>query len=113
MQTPNAGAPLACIPSAIPVSERVTHFALARELFTRAARERVDLPTGFVFRFDADALESVARFVTNERKCCPFLDFEIALAAGGGALWLRMTGPEGTREILQAELDLSHACHCC
>jgi hypothetical protein len=34
MHTADPGAGLACIPSAIPVSERVAHFTLARKLFT-------------------------------------------------------------------------------
>src|SRR5262245_22683049 len=113
MQTAEPGAGLACIPSAIPLSKRAGHFMLARKLFTQLVRERTDLPTGFALRFAAEAFEDVARFVDNERKCCPFIAFEIALEPGGDALWLRMTGPEGTRDVLQAELDLGDGCHCC
>jgi len=113
MDTAVPRANLACIPSAIPLSERIGHFALARRLFTKMAKERTDLPAGVAFRFEADALESVARFVTNERKCCPFIDFEISLGADSRELWLRMTGPEGTREVLEAELDLADGCRCC
>ena len=112
----NTAAPLpnlACNPYAIPASKRLGHFALARRLFTKMAKERTELPAGFAFRFDSDALESLARFVVNESKCCPFIDFEITLGADSRELWLRMTGPEGTREVLQAELNLSHACGCC
>src|SRR5262245_12216894 len=103
---------LACVPSAIPLTERAGHFALARRLFAEMARERSDLPNGFAFRYDVEALETVARFVANERKCCPFIDFEIALARDAGPLWLRMTGPAGTREVLAAELRTG-ACDCC
>jgi hypothetical protein len=103
---------LACIPSAIPTEERAGHFALARRILTELVRERRDLPNGFAFRFDVDALELVARFVANERKCCPFIDFEIGLARDGGPLWLQMTGPAGTREVLTAELRAG-AGDCC
>lgn len=103
---------LACIPSAIPASERQAHFALALELFTKRATERVSLPEGYGFRFDSSAFDDVARFIKNERKCCPFLTFEVELAAQSGPLWLRMTGPEGTREVLDAELNLAGSCGC-
>jgi hypothetical protein len=46
----------------------------------------------------------LARFLTNERRCCPFLSFDIAIASNGGPVWLHITGPEGTREFLAAEL---------
>lgn len=104
---------LACVPSAIPAAERTAHFELARHLFMRRAIERLALPQGYAFRFDSSEFEDVARFVTNERKCCPFLTFEVELAAQSGPLWLRMTGPEGTREILDAELNLGRSCGCC
>jgi len=98
-------AALVCIPSAIPAAEREQHFALARRLLKDVAKERVALLDGFAFRFDADALESVARFVVNERKCCPFVDFEMRIERDDGPLWLRMTGPEGTLEVLASELQ--------
>jgi hypothetical protein len=93
---------LACIPAAIPAAERDAHFTLARRLLNDMVMERRMLANGFAFRFDVDALDAVARFVANERKCCPFVDFEIQVAHNGGPLWLRMTGPDGTREALTA-----------
>lgn len=103
---------LACVPSAIPAIERTAHFELARDLFTNRATERVSLPEGYGFRFDSSAFDDVARFVTNERKCCPFLTFEVQVAAQSGSVWLRMTGPDGTREVLDAELNRGDACGC-
>jgi hypothetical protein len=107
-----ASAPaLACIPSAIPATERQAHFELAQDLFTRRALERVPLPEGYAFRFDSSEFADVARFVTNESRCCPFLTFEVQLSSQ--SVWLRMTGPEGTREVLDAELNLVRSCGCC
>jgi len=48
----------------------------------------------------------------NERRCCPFMTFEVVVAPSSGPIWLRMTGPEGTREVLRAELELSGSCGC-
>ncbi len=103
---------LACIPAAIPAADRQGHFKLARELFDQQAQERAALPDGYAVRFPADALRAVAQFVSNERKCCPFMHFELTLGPGSEALWLRMTGPEGTRGVLAAELNLAGSCSC-
>jgi hypothetical protein len=103
---------LACVPFAIPEAERTEHFELARRLLTERAMERADLPQGYAFRFENEAFESVARFVANERKRCPFMTFELTLAPESGPIWLRMTGPEGTRSVLEAELNLAGSCSC-
>lgn len=104
---------LACVPSAIPADRRVQHFALARELLTQQAVERVDMAEGYGFRFAADKLVELVQFMDNERKCCPFMSFELLIAPESGPIWLRMTGPAGTRQVLQqAELSLVGSCGC-
>ncbi len=109
---PNGASELVCVLSAIPVTEREGHFALGRELLQVRAIERVALLDGYAIRFHADAFESVAQFVANERKCCPFLKFELTLDPASGPLWLRMTGTEGARAVLDAELNLIGGCGC-
>ncbi len=101
---PRPASVLACVPSAIPSSERAAHFALVGRLFGSAVRERRRLDDGYAFRFDADAFDDVACWVANERRCCPFLAFSLELAPDGGALWVKLTGPEGTAAFLDAEL---------
>lgn len=103
---------LACMPGALTASERAAHFDLARELTQIRAEERIANANGYALRFAPDALESLARFIANERKCCPFVTFELELKSGGGPLWLRMTGPKGTAEVLEAELGVVSACGC-
>ncbi len=106
-------APLVCVPDAISASERVAHFRLIRELFSEQCRERVELDDGYAFRFPAASFDPVSRFVSNERKCCPFLRFQIELSPQQGPVWLRLQGPKGTREILDAELSLAGATRGC
>jgi hypothetical protein len=103
---------LVCVPSAIPARERAQHFVLARELLNKQAAERADLPDGYAFRFAADKLVELLRFIDNERKCCPFMTFHLRIAPQAGPIWLRMTGPQGTREALHAELSLQSFCGC-
>jgi hypothetical protein len=72
-------------------------------LFGQRAPEKLDLPNGYSFQFPAEMFDEVAQFVSKERRCCPFLAFEIVMAPADGPLSLRVTGPEGTREFLAAE----------
>jgi hypothetical protein len=93
---------------AIPPAERADHFALLNRLFGEAVRERRSVASpdeGYAFRFDADAFDDVGRFVRNERLCCPFLSFTVELSPDGGPIWVRLTGPSGTRSFLDAELS--------
>jgi hypothetical protein len=104
---------LVCVPGAIAPGERAAHFELGRRLFAELAEERIDLPSGIAVRLASDNFPQVARFVANERKCCPFLRIEVEIAPGGGPMWLRFTGPQGTRELIEAELGLTSAAGSC
>lgn len=108
--------PVVCVPNAIPREQRAAHFALAKHLFTELAEGREPTTEGYAFRFAADAFTSIAPFVDNERRCCPFMQFKIAVSPDAGVVWLRMSGPEGTRAVLDAELGLnggtSRGCGC-
>ncbi|HEX5991203.1 MAG TPA: hypothetical protein VFY70_01445 [Thermomicrobiales bacterium] len=66
---------------------------LAAGLF--AAVEGVaELPDGYGYRFSGDGaqLEPLLAFIEAERRCCPFLTFELAFAPHGGPIWLRLRG---------------------
>src|SRR5215217_220904 len=66
---------------------------LAGELLA-AVEDVVELPDGYAYRFAGpdSPLESLLEFIATERRCCPFLRFEIAFEPHGGSLWLRMRG---------------------
>jgi hypothetical protein len=51
-------------------------------------------------------LAVMAEFVANERLCCPFFGFEIAVERGGGPAWLRITGEGEAKRVLEAEMGL-------
>ena len=109
MTAPKQAAPLVCTLGAIPAKQRLAHIALALKLFRWSSEGCEELENGYAFRFPAQAFDAVARFVGNERRCCPAIRFEIVVGAANGPLELRMTGPEGTREFLAAELPLARA----
>ena len=65
---------------------------LARGLFT-AVEEITELPDGYAYRFSGDDhLAPLLEFIAAERRCCPFLTFELAFSPHAGPLWLRMRG---------------------
>lgn len=104
--------PIACAPQGLADAERSQHFQFGHELLTARARSRQALEDGYSFVFDAEALIDVARFIASERKCCPFLAFELKVTSTDGPLTLRLTGPRGTRDVLEAELGLKSGCGC-
>ena len=102
--TAHAPPPLACVADAISASERAAHRALIARLFANGAHDRRDAPRGYEYRLDAAAVDDVARWIANERRCCPFLAFALEIGPDDAPLRLRITGPEGTRDLLDAEL---------
>lgn len=96
--------PVACIFEAIPADERSAHGSLATQLFKQLLQGYRELADGHEFRFGPESLEALAKFVANERKCCPFMTFELVVGAGSDHVTLRMTGPAGTKELVRAEL---------
>ncbi len=96
---------LACDLTAIPASVREEHVLTAPQLFS-AAQEVLELPNGFAIRFlnEPGKFMAIARFIENERLCCPFFNFGLEIEPNSGPLWLRLTGGEGVKEILQTML---------
>jgi hypothetical protein len=89
--TPDDEAVIACL-----LSERdlaIRGEALARGLFTRV-EETAELTDGYGFRFadDPAILADLLEFIAAERRCCPFLAFELVFAPHGGPIWLRLRG---------------------
>jgi hypothetical protein len=92
--------PIAC--PLTPGDLRARRDELLPGLIARAL-ERVDCPDGVGWRFEArsDVLQAIAAVIDAERQCCAFLRFELTVEPGNGPLWLRVTGPPGTRDFLR------------
>ena len=99
------GAGFSCDMRAMTKEQRAEHAQLAHAVFA-AVNERRELPNGYAFRFAAERWLDAARWADLERRCCPFFAFELAAAADGGAMWLRVTGKQGAKEFMKAELGL-------
>lgn len=93
--------PIAC--SLDPAELAARRDALLPGLAARAVA-REFLPEGLRWQFapSADLLAQIARVLDAERQCCPFLRFDLTIEPAGGPVWLAVTGPAGTRELLEA-----------
>lgn len=98
--------PFACDMTAIAPDDRGAHHELIRRLMSDVVEEIADLPDGLAFRFPATEYDAVAEFVGRERLCCPFLAFALSVTPERGALSLRLTGPDGVKDFIRAELGL-------
>ncbi|MEP6985021.1 MAG: hypothetical protein ABI970_05470 [Chloroflexota bacterium] len=96
--------PIACDLNAIPVEQRQGHVALTEALFSQV-EERQALAAGYAFGFPATLLLVAAQFVSLERLCCPFFNFNLDVS--DDRLWLRLTGPEGAKELLEVEFHIT------
>jgi hypothetical protein len=96
-----------CNLKALTTKERARHVLLTLEI-ERARVETIELANGFAFRFQDSAvsLADLAEWVSAERKCCPFFDFEIELQGNNGPLWLKLRGKDGVKAFMQSEFGL-------
>lgn len=60
----------------------------------------------FVFEGIDEPLPAIAEFVTNERVCCAFADYEITISPPYEETRLTITGPEGTNAVFEEMVDI-------
>lgn len=102
--------PLACDLTVIPADVREEHVIGAPQLFA-AAQAVHELADGYAIRFanEVGRFMTIAKFVENERLCCPFFHFRLEIEPNRGPIWLRLTGAEGVKEMLRGVLLDTHA----
>jgi hypothetical protein len=98
--------PLACDLTAIPAPAREQHLLTTTQVFNRLEAVQ-ELTDGYALRLpnEDEMLMSLARFIENERRCCPFFSFVLEVEPNAGPLWLRLTGGPGVKELLRATLS--------
>jgi hypothetical protein len=95
---------LACNLNAIPAAERPRYRDLTSRL-RGAIVSRSELPDGYAFQLNGTllSLEEVAAWIALERKCCPFLAFQLSTSGSQSGWSLSLTGPTGVKALLQTE----------
>lgn len=99
LQIVETRSPIACN---LPDREQTTRGDELQDLLS-GVEEEAELADGWAYRFPGseDWMTRLADFIRFERKCCPFLTFELVFAPDNGPVWLRLRGPEGTKEWLK------------
>jgi hypothetical protein len=95
--------PIACDLTVFSIRERIKHVALAKSLLAKA-RQVIEHDDGFTFVFEqSPGLEmKIADWVRSEKRCCPFFSFELTRTDAPPSIRLRISGPDGAKEILRA-----------
>ena len=99
--------PIACRLDALSPDERRRQQTLRQNL--EAALESVrEAPDGYVFTYreGADVFSQAAEWLTLERRCCPFLDFELAWRADSPSPTLHLRSAEPAAKAFIAETFL-------
>ncbi|MEP6922503.1 MAG: hypothetical protein ABI967_15380 [bacterium] len=91
--------------TAIPADSRDEHLATIVTLFLSVKNLR-ELPNGYAFQLsnEPNILLTAAQFIARERRCCPFFEFSLQVERNGGAVWLSLTGREGVKPFIMAEI---------
>lgn len=97
--------PIACDMTAIAPEQRPQHMATIKRLFSLVEKMR-ELPDGYSFKLpnDSEVVLMAAEFISLERLCCPFFDFAIDIEREGGPFWLSLTGRQGVKPFIMAEV---------
>ena|SRR5579883_1397798 len=93
--------PVAC---SLSDAEKRQREALVLSEFRNCVTATEELGEGYAFRFPCDPrwLTLASELIVLERQCCPFLSFQLTLRAGQDEVVLSLTGPEGTKQFVEA-----------
>lgn len=96
---------IACDMTAIAPEHRGAHIATIEKLF-RSVKSKRELPDGYAFELpnESNVLLLASEFMSQERLCCPFFGFRLEIEREGGPLWLSLTGRDGVKPFILAEI---------
>lgn len=68
-----------------------------------------EMPDGYAFRYrmGSEMFLNAAEFITYERQCCPFFDFDLSLEREGGDMWFKLSGRKGIKSFIREEFSLN------
>ena len=70
--------------------------------------QKKELEKGYAFQFPGtdEMLDELTEFIKTERACCSFFVFGLSISGDQREVWLELTGPEGAKDFISAELGL-------
>lgn len=95
--------PLACN---LPDDEQAERRKRLDEELISGIQEIKELADGYAFRFPGgeEWASRIFDFTLFERRCCPFLTFELTLNGDGGPIWLGLRGGPEIKKFLERDL---------
>ena len=98
--------PLICNMDVFTTAQRESHVLTTTKLI-QAVQSVQEVESGYAFTFpnETEFISRIAEFISNERLCCPFLEFSLNVYSDRHPISLLLTGPIGTQEFLRAEFD--------
>ena len=99
--------------NSLPIACNLTNAELQDRRRTVLAKLRVavvevkELGDGYSYSFtsEGNSFKELTDMIDLERQCCPFLQFRVTVAAGGGPISLEITGPAGTKDFLLSTFE--------
>jgi hypothetical protein len=97
--------PFACDRMALDPAARHRHFDELGPMLRSMRKAVRELPDGYEFEFPSDSktYALINEWAQGERLCCPFFDIAVRAEREGGAIWLRLTGREGTKPFIHSD----------
>jgi len=94
--------PMACSINALNAREQGRRETLIEELMPKA--QVAELPEGYQLTWtnDPQAYGKLAEFVGFERRCCPFLDFELRVSGPDAPVTLLLRADDDTKAFIKA-----------
>jgi hypothetical protein len=85
-------------------AQRESHIRTTMEL-TQAIQRVQGVENGYKLTFpdESEIISRLAKFISNERLCCPFLKFTLNVNSSSEPVSLTLIGPMGTQEFLRLE----------
>jgi hypothetical protein len=98
--------PLACNMDVFTPVQRENHIQTTMQLM-QGLQSVEELKNGYklIFPNETVFISKIAEFISNERLCCPFLEFNLNIRSNSEPISLSLIGPAGTHEFLQAEFN--------
>jgi DNA-binding transcriptional MerR regulator len=99
--------PFACQVGALSAEEWQRHHIVTDQLHELVCAIE-ELPDGYAYRFQSqtNTILLLSEFISRERRCCPFLGFELVAEQDDGTIWLRLRGRDGAKEFIRSEIHI-------
>jgi len=112
MKSETENIPIVCNMNVFTPAERERHIQTTTQLLQSVQNIR-EVENGYEFIFPnpggSGIIARMAEFITNERRCCPFLKFTLTIDTEPQPISLILTGPDGAQEFLRAEFTEAFA----